>query len=60
MGVGKFQRLNRAELMKDKFLLESNEMASGLQSALSGIGARINVKVKEIDDSLFMLVPKLL
>ena len=56
-GLGKFQRLNRVETMKDKFLLEPEEMASGLQKALTVLGLRINVKVKQIDDSLFMLVP---
>ncbi len=54
---GEFRRLNRADTVKDKFLLEPSELTGRLQSVLTAMGANIKVKVIAIDDSLFMLLP---
>ena len=53
-----FKRLTRIDTMKDKFFLESDELASRLQDALTDIGAYIEVKILTLDESLFMLLPK--
>ena len=53
-----YQRTARGETMKDKFMLEQGEMASRLQDALTGMGAYIRVKILELDDSVFLLLPQ--